>query len=322
MNSNFESVSTKFTEITHGKSFFSLKHEVIDSDPLLSLDFEDRELEVIFDKPGEDTKPKKTISLTKLVKEHSKNDSPPLFKYFLDGTRRVYHVDDVEYSGDVFPIIVGQVAISCLKRQKREFGVLNPSICHFVLSVPVISLPDRYRGDFNRFKKELINDLHSKSKLRKVSAELGEVFFYQDVDRTKIGSDLMNNAKTPIQTYMNDLEIDTVKGIAERNLLDDATFLLKDGSLNYFDTKKYSKQKFSEVRYNFEHVVGVSKRFSPDLLRDKRKKSIAGKLAELPLYSRTPVYKYYDKKTNNNFSVWYLRIRKQPITSRPVIATI
>lgn len=316
MSKGLVDVSTKFTEITFGKSFHSLKHEIVDSDPLLSLDYEDRQLEVIFGHPGEDSKPRKTISLRKLVIEHSNQDLPPLFNYFLDGTRRIYHIDDVDYSGEVFPIVVGQVAISCLKRQQREFGILGPSICHFVLSVPTISIPDKYQGDADLFKRNLIVKLHDESKIQKVSASIGEVFFYRKEAAANKDSDPLNAAKTPIQTYMNDLEIDTVKEIAEKNILDDKTYLLKDGSLNYFETKKYSKRKFSEVRLNYEYVVGVSKRFSPDLLRDRNKKNISSQLASLPLYSRTPVYKYHDRKTNNIFSVWYLRIR--PITGRPL----
>ena len=36
---------------------------------------------------------------------------PPLFKYFLDGSRRVYKVDDIQYDKKVYPIISGQISV-------------------------------------------------------------------------------------------------------------------------------------------------------------------------------------------------------------------
>ena len=34
---------------------------------------------------------------------------PPLFKYFLDGSRRVYKVADIQYDKKVLPIVSGQI---------------------------------------------------------------------------------------------------------------------------------------------------------------------------------------------------------------------
>ena len=41
---------------------------------------------------------------------------PPLFKFFLDGSRRVYKVDDLQYDKKVFQIVSGQISVSCCGR--------------------------------------------------------------------------------------------------------------------------------------------------------------------------------------------------------------
>ncbi len=44
---------------------------------------------------------------------------PLLFKFFLDGSRRVYKVDDIQYDKKVFPIVSGQISVSCCGREER-----------------------------------------------------------------------------------------------------------------------------------------------------------------------------------------------------------
>lgn len=44
----------------------------------------------------------------------------PLFKFFLDGSRRVYKVDDIQYDKKVFPIVSGQISVACCAREMNE----------------------------------------------------------------------------------------------------------------------------------------------------------------------------------------------------------
>lgn len=44
----------------------------------------------------------------------------PLFSYFLDGSRYTYKVDDIAYKNQVYPIVAGQVGISCCTRVNGE----------------------------------------------------------------------------------------------------------------------------------------------------------------------------------------------------------
>ena len=53
-------------------------------------------------------------------------------------------------------------------------------------------------------------------------------------------------------------------------------------------------------------------------MKNKRGKSNAGKLAELPLYHRTPALKYTtDYVKGINFSIWYIRIRDIKYSASP-----
>ena len=68
------------------------------------------------DRYGEtDTSLKQTKDLTKKAKQLS--DSEPLFKYFLDGSRRTYKVDDIEINKRIFPIMAGQIGVACCERK-------------------------------------------------------------------------------------------------------------------------------------------------------------------------------------------------------------
>lgn len=43
---------------------------------------------------------------------------PPMFKFFLDGSRRTYKVDDVAYNNRIYPIVAGQIGVGCCERLK------------------------------------------------------------------------------------------------------------------------------------------------------------------------------------------------------------
>lgn len=44
----------------------------------------------------------------------------PLLKYFLDGSRHVFKVDDIAYNKQVFPVVAGQIGIGCCKREDKR----------------------------------------------------------------------------------------------------------------------------------------------------------------------------------------------------------
>ena len=48
---------------------------------------------------------------------------PPIFQYFLDGSRKVYKIDDIQYDNKVFPIVCGQISVCCCMREMQEDGL-------------------------------------------------------------------------------------------------------------------------------------------------------------------------------------------------------
>lgn len=78
---------------TKGKCFRSQKYS-IDTEKVSTIDYTE-EKEIIVDKSGETEKQQGYINLTELAKNISKDK--PLFKFFLDGSRRVYKIDDIAY---------------------------------------------------------------------------------------------------------------------------------------------------------------------------------------------------------------------------------
>lgn len=68
------------------------------------------------DRYGEtDTSLKTTKDIFKTSKQIEGNY--PLFRYFLDGSRRIYKIDDIELGRKIFPIIGGQIGVACCERK-------------------------------------------------------------------------------------------------------------------------------------------------------------------------------------------------------------
>ena len=83
-------------------------------------------------------------------------------------------------------------------------------------------------------------------------------------------------------------------------------------------TSCVDSKELAKIKSNYRCVVGASKAFNPELCKDGKKKSIAHTIAELPLFHRTPAFKYeVERIPGVFFSVWYLRIREKHRTASP-----
>ncbi len=90
---------------TSGKNYKSFKF-CFDNVEVPKLIYDDKR-EIKVKRYGETDKIKKPKSIKALAdKIHSRL---PLFKYFLDGSRRTYKVDDIAYDKKLYPIIAGQI---------------------------------------------------------------------------------------------------------------------------------------------------------------------------------------------------------------------
>ena len=146
---------------TKGKCFRSQKYS-IDTESISTLDYKD-EKEVIVERSGETETQKGYIDLSKLAKQVCNEE--PLFKYFLDGSRRVYKIDDIAYGQKVYPIITGQIGVGCCSRKNRQIKCLKFKKEN-VIVLPIDANPDNLRNDqYFEHVRTKINKHSDKTKL-------------------------------------------------------------------------------------------------------------------------------------------------------------
>lgn len=300
---------------TSGICFSSQKYSIdIDSPSTLIYD---TEKEIIPDESGETEKQTSYINLSDKA-ERILNDEP-LFKYFLDGSRRVYKIDDISYANKVYPIIAGQIGIGCCKRENRK--ILKQ--CYKRENVIVLPTDANVEGRrHEQFFENIRRQINEKSGFLKDKDIQVDKILYYTPDKDKFGKedDFKDKAVAKIQDRMIELEKDLVAELVQGNLLNKDVYLIKDGSLEYkeYPSIKKDSRSYANIRNNYRYVVGVSKSFNPSLARTKDKKSMAKYIADLPIYSRTPAIKYASSHTGQEkFSIWYLRIRSSEHCQSP-----
>lgn len=249
----------------------------------------------------------------------------PLFKYFLDGSRRVYKVDDIQYDKKVFPIVSGQISVACCSRELNEDYTFR-SFRHIEEETyPVLCLPVTANGegiDHDIFFRNLRNKINSLPQLISSGVQIEKVLYY----RTKLeGRETFENKGIArIQDEMVDCEKKIVSSLVSRRLLTQDSYLIKDGSIQYKPMKTGNFKELAHIRNNYRHVIGVSKKFNPNLMRDLKDQSSAGQIARLPLYHRTPAFLWQpgEEWGNVNFAIWYVRLRDIKRTESPYAGII
>lgn len=244
----------------------------------------------------------------------------PLFKYFLDGSRRVYKVDDIQYDKKVFPIVSGQISVACCSRELNEDFSFK-SFKHIKEETyPVLCLPVTANGegiDNEIFFRNLRDKINSLPQLISAGIQFERVLYY----RTKLeGSETFENKGIArIQDAMIDCEKKIVSSLVGQRLLTQDNYLIKDGSIQYKPMKTGNFKELAHIRNNYRHVIGVSKKFNPNLMRDLKDQSSAGQIARLPLYHRTPAFLWQpgEEWGNVNFAIWYVRVRDIKRTESP-----
>lgn len=243
--------------------------------------------------------------------------SPPIFRYFLDGSRHVYKVDDIAIGRNIFPVLAGQIIVGCCERRSRdEFKKCK------IVSKLVLAMPDEFDVDgenrnnnFCRLYCEKINEVVLSNPFFKSSGiKLDNILLYKTdgiVEAASNGKDKhINRGTAKIQSEMMDHEQWLVRELCRENRLDDENFLIKDGSLEY--NPRFSNMDISQwnlLRSNYKHVVGVSKLFDPELITDFEGHRLSKTIASLKPFERTKVYRYQSSHSGGEFAVWYLRLR-------------
>lgn len=240
----------------------------------------------------------------------------PLFSYFLDGSRHVYKVDDIAIGNRIFPFMAGQIIVGCCERKDRDTFKKYMLHRRVVLSLPRnFNYDDDKEENFCRNYCEKINaEIASNRYIHEHNIKIDKILLYPTDGNSAAISDkngFKNSATAKIQSEMSDEEQFMVKSLCENNLLDNEHFLIKDGSIEYNPSfSNMSPLEWNQLRSNYKHVVGVSKMFNPDLMKDYKGRKLSKTIASLRPFERTKVYRYPAQNGQSEFAMWYLRLRK------------
>ena len=242
-----------------------------------------------------------------------------LLTYFLDGSRRVFKVDDIAYAHSggrsvIYPVIGGQIGVGCCKRVDKRM-VPEKFKQEFVLSIPDIANADGKPGFFPAIAKKL----NESDELKRLNIEFSTVLPYKTAKNND--QKFEDRGTACIQDRMIQREKELVAELVREKKLNYNNYLIKDGSLEYRPTKedKADKKKYQIFKNNYTWVIGVSKNFNPEVCVDINGKSNPGFIADLPLYHRTPVACFQKEEWfgDTEFAVWYIRIRDKGRTRTP-----
>ena len=291
---------------TNGKSYRSHKYTYEGSEAL-SFAYDDHQ-EITWAKYGETTPPMEPKGLK--VQADALIGREPLFTYFLDGSRHTYKVDDIAYKNKVFPVIAGQVGISCCKRVEKVMRKYDFER-RLAITLPKVAS----QSDWNKtvFFSGLCEKLNEDSVLK-----ANRIFFTDVIPYTTIVDEferIENKGIAVIQNLMIQREVAMVTKLVSEHRVNPNHYLLKDGSLEYRVDHLKNSRELRQFQSNFSHVVGVSKSFNPENCKDRKGKNNSNVIANLPLFHRTPVSMYDSPRLEGmKYAVWYLRIRDKKYT--------
>ncbi len=265
-----------------------------------------------------------SLNQTKDVSKKAKllNNSEPLIRYFLDGSRRTYKVDDIEINKRIFPIMAGQIGVACCQRKSPHHFKCQELEHNMVISLPTEANPEVRNADL--FFNNLKDKINSTDRVKKSQVKFSNVLSYSSRENNESKELKYEHLGiAAIQDEMVDGEKKIVSNLMAKNLLNEDNYLLKDGSLQYKPMKTGEYKELSKIKNNYRWVIGVSKLFNPEFSKDRNGKSNAAALAKLPLYHRTPAYMFQHDRDkwaylgDYKYSVWYLRIRDSKHTESP-----
>ena len=305
-------VMSVLEEMTGGKSYKAYKYG-LDHAERPTIDYS--EDSIVWQETAETVRYKNYVPLLEYsIKVASSGTN--ILTYFLDGSRRVFKVDDMGFilpggRNVIYPIIAGQIGIGCMRRENRE---LKKEKFHqeFVIAMPDIANADGKPGYF----QALAQKLNACQALKNANIEFSTVLEYRTAKAPETKYE--DKATALVQERMSIREREMVAELVREGKLDQDNYLIKDGSLEYRPTKddRKDEKQYQRFRNNYSFVLGVSKNFNPEVCKDLNGKSNPGYVADLPLYHRTPVACFRNQELFGDvkFAVWYIRIRDKAKT--------
>ena len=307
-----EKIMEILADVTGGKSYKAHKYG-LDHAERPFIDY--GEDSIVWQKTAETGHIRQYVDLSKKSKQVA-NVGDQLLTYFLDGSRRVFKVDDIAYQQSgrsvIYPVIAGQIGVGCCKRVDKR---LKPEkfIREIVLVVPDKADADGKPGFFQATAKKL----NESPELKRLKLEFSTVLDYKTM-RGKYDDKYEDRGTACVQDRMIMREKELVAELVREHKLNQDNYLVKDGSLEYRPTKEHraDKKRYAMFKNNYNWVLGVSKNFNPEVCLDINGKANPGYIADLPLYHRTPVacFTNPDFLGDMQFAVWYIRIHDKERT--------
>jgi len=323
-------ILTLLEDASNGTCYKSYRYCADEEIKVPTINYEETQsLTPVKDRYGEtDTTMKHSKSLESLSARLINNK--PLFRYFLDGSRRTYKVDDIELNRRIFPIMAGQIGVACCERQSASQFKCKDVENNLVIALPSEANPENRNSElfFNNLKDKINNG----ARVTKSGVKFSKLLSYpsRKLDQYQDGENKKYEhlGIAIIQDEMIESEKKIVSSLTGKNLLSDNSFLLKDGSLQYKPMKTGEFKELTKIKNNYRWVIGVSKLFNPELFKDKSGKSNAAAIANLPIYHRTPAFMFqhdFEKQQyygDYKFSIWYVRIRDKNRTESPFAGVV
>ncbi len=151
-----DKIMSILAEVTGGKSYKAHKYGLDHADrPFIDYG----EDSIIWKKTAETNKSnRKYVPLGDLSIKLSTREEQ-LLSYFLDGSRRVFKVDNIAYTKSggrsvIYPVVAGQIGVRCCKRENKHMFPMKFK-GEFVLSIPDI-------GVSKNFNPEVCVDINGK----------------------------------------------------------------------------------------------------------------------------------------------------------------
>ena len=178
---------------TKGKSYHTYKYSY-DSIGLPSIDYDDDPNKVMkWKDSGETDSPKGAVDLKHLADQLQQLGETPLLKYFLDGSRHVFKVDDIAYNKQVFPVVAGQIGVGCCRRENKRMQKER-----FYREL-VLALPDKANADGwddAAYFAAKVKKLNESEELKFTTSYLGEsIKSIMTCDAQKMRAMLVENKK-------------------------------------------------------------------------------------------------------------------------------
>ena len=230
-----------------------------------------------------------------------------MFRYFLDGSQRSHRVIDASFRNRYLPICAGQVGVAVLER--TDSGRLTPrrdlTRIENILAVP------------NVLDEENAKDLEEKINAAMPDNRAFRIVRYDY--QSKSDKDPGDLGRAMIIHEMQMLELKTIKMMIRNHAIQDARMLVKDGGLQYRDTKIKDLDLTKDDLVQLRNVIGLAKTFKPNMtLGQGRGRQDLGNLTKgLNWKERTTVISP-NKGEPTTHGWWYVRLRPKEKAYSPL----